>query len=228
MSENYYTSRLLKILQNHRSHGTLSLIHFYRNVMSVDPAGDHWDGSGCCSEEVSGRGNAHERRHRVARRGAARRSLIGDLTPLAVRCARALTLAALVLAVAAAEHSKKVELFQEETRKMDEAGLKARSGGLCGGLRREPECGMHDGCSWCVSREEGGASGKEKVPEPASHPGKEKCVPWGQCSWPLSLCELKTSSAGCAAAGKNPGSCTWCSSQSRCVNPKPYTPNPTP
>ena len=198
--------------------------------MSVDPAGHHRDGSGCCSEEISERGYAHEPEHRVQWRGTHRQrrhgSLTGNLTPLAVKCTKALAVAALVLAVTAAEHSKKVELLQEETRKMEESGLNARSGqalGLCGGLRRR-KCGMHDGCSWCVSREEGkdeGKPGKEKDPESsveASHPGKENCVPWGQCSWPLSLCELKAEAAECAAGGKNPGSCTWCSSQSRCVS----------
>jgi drug/metabolite transporter (DMT)-like permease len=98
------------------------------------------------------------------------------------------------------------------------AGRGSRSGssGLCSGIKRQTSCVMHDGCSWCVSRETErlAASGAQGT----ARPGAERCVAWSECTWPSSLCDVQENKTSCAATGKKPGSCVWCGSQSRCVS----------
>lgn len=69
--------------------------------------------------------------------------------------------------------------------------------GKCEVLGKQYDCGLRDGCEWCVN--ETAATGPS-------------CMGWEKCTGPAALCDLKEDNATCTSP-----LCAWCQMQGRCI-----------
>jgi uncharacterized membrane protein len=133
------------------------------------------------------------------------------------------------------------------SRKQGADAVDKYQGPECHGIMSEPECGLLNGCAWCLQiaapspsgtrahaglaakggskRDAGGsmrrrAAARSLLDDDAQAAGQDTrvCSPWMQCTAPESLCEIRRSESACSGDGAAESSCVWCTSEARCVS----------